>query len=157
MFDQLKGTHFTCGLDNLYFSAKFCRAAISETKQKVMTHGVCRVHDRGLPQCVIMPEQTSDAAKARARGSVKAAVLKDDTKFKDMVAFSAYDTKPVHFISTAATSLKWVKTKRRVYDTRSNQSVDMHFLRTELQDKYNNGMKDVDISDQLRKIYCLNR
>jgi len=112
MFDQLKGTHFTCGLDNLYISVKFCQAAISETKQKVVTRGVCRVHDRGLPQCVIMPEQTSDAAKAQTRGSVKAAVLKDDTKVKDMVAFSVYDTKPVRFISTAVTSLKWIKKEK---------------------------------------------
>ena len=74
-----------------------------------------------------------------------------------MVAFSVYDTKPVHFISTAATSLKWVKKQRTVFDTRTNQSVKMEFLRTELQDKYNNGMNDVDISDQLRKIYCFNR
>ena len=54
MFDQLKGKHFTYGLNNLYISGKFSRASISETDQKVMTHGVCRVHDRGLPKCVIM-------------------------------------------------------------------------------------------------------
>ena len=125
MFEQLKGKNFTCGLDNLYISAKFCRAAVSEIDQKVMTHGVCRVHDRGLPPCVIMTEKTTDAAKAQARGSVKAAVLKDDAKVKDMVAFSVYDTKPVHFISTAATSLKWVKKQRTVFDTRTNQSITM--------------------------------
>ena len=53
MFEQLKGEHFTCGLDNLYISAKFCLVVISETNQKVMAHGLCRVHDRGLPKCVI--------------------------------------------------------------------------------------------------------
>ena len=128
---------------------------MSDIVQKVMTHGVCRVHDRGLPPCVIMTEKTTDAAKAQARGSVKAAVLKDDAKVKDMVAFSVYDTKPVHFISTAATSLKWVKKQRTVFDTRTSQSIIMEFLRTELQDKYNNGMNDVDISDQLRKYIAL--
>jgi len=71
-----------------------------------MTHGVYRVHDRGLPQCVLMVEQTAEAAKAQARGSVKAAVLKDDTKVKDMLVFSVFDTKLVYFISTAATSIK---------------------------------------------------
>ena len=85
-----------------------------------MTHGVFRVHDRGLPPCIIMVEQTTDVSKVQARGSVNAVVLKNDTKVKDVLTFSVYDTKPVHFISTAATSLKWVNKKRRVYDTRTN-------------------------------------
>ena len=34
-----------------------------------------------------MAEKTTDATKAQARGSVKAAVLKDDAKVKDMVDF----------------------------------------------------------------------
>ena len=122
-----------------------------------MTHGVCRVHDRGLPKCMIMKEQTTEAAKALARGSVKAAVLKGDSVVKDMVAFAVYDTKPVHFISTAATSLKWKEKKRRVYNTRSNKITEISYLRTQMQDDYNNGMNDVDISDQLRKNYCFNR
>ena len=78
MFEQLKGELFTCGLDNLYISAKFCRAALTEISQKVMTHGVCRTSGHGLPKSVLMQEKTTDTEKAAARGQVKAAVLKDD-------------------------------------------------------------------------------
>jgi len=74
-----------------------------------------------------------------------------------MVAFSVYDTKPVHFISTAALSLKWIKMKKQVYDKGTNQMIEIEFLRTNIQNEYNNGMNDVDISDQLRKVYCFNR
>ena len=72
-------------------------------------------------------------------------------------AFSVYDTKPVHFISTSASLLKWVKKKRKVYDSNLGRMVEIEFLRTELQNDYNNNMNDVDISDQLRKVYCFNR
>jgi len=78
MFEQLKGELFTCGLDNIYISAKFCRAALTEISQKVMTHGVCRTSGRGLPKSVLMQEKTTDTEKAAARGQVKAAVLKED-------------------------------------------------------------------------------
>ena len=63
MFDQLKSKHYTCGLGNLHISVKFCRATVSEIPQKVMIHGACRVHDRGLPKCVIMKEQRTEAEK----------------------------------------------------------------------------------------------
>ena len=61
MFEQLKGKHCTCGLDNLHISEKFCRATASEIPQKMMTHGACRMHDRGLPKCVIMKEQKTES------------------------------------------------------------------------------------------------
>ena len=157
MFEQLRGSNFTCGLDNLFISAKFARAALSEIDQKVMIHGVCRTDSRGLPECVLMTAETTDARAKQRRGEVKAAVLKDAEKMKDMVAFSVYDTKPVHFISTAAKSLKWIPIKRKVWDVNSGKMVEIKFLRTELQNDYNHKMNDVDISDQLRKVYCFNR
>ncbi len=70
-----------------------------------------------------------------------------------LVAFSVYDTKPVHFLSSAATSLKWRSKKKKVYDSSTNKVVEIYFLRTEIQNDYNFGMNDVDISDRLRKVY----
>ena len=84
MLEQLKGEHCTCGLDNFCISAKFCRAKTSEIPQKAMTRGAYRVNDRGLPKCVIMKEQTIEASKSLARGSVKAISLKSDSVVKDM-------------------------------------------------------------------------
>ena len=127
MIESINAKNFTCGLDNLFISAKFCRAAMSEIPQQVMTHGVCRPSSRGLPESVIMHDEKSEKAKLEARGTVKAAVLKDDTKIKDMVAFSVYDTKPVHFISTAATSLTWMKEKKKVYDVTLNEMIEIEF------------------------------
>jgi len=83
---------------------------------------VCRVEGRGLPQSIKLKEETTDILNARARGIVKAAVLKGDPQVKDMIAFSVYDTKPVHFISTAATSLKWIKKKKLVYNKVTQQA-----------------------------------
>jgi hypothetical protein len=45
--------------------------------------------------------------QAAVRGKTKAAVLEGDPDYKDLVAFSVYDTKLVHFLSTACTLLKW--------------------------------------------------
>jgi hypothetical protein len=41
------------------------------------------------------------------RGKTKANVLEGDPDCKDLAAFSVYDTKPVHFLSTTCTSLSW--------------------------------------------------
>ena len=157
MMEQLDGENFTCGMDNLFISVKFLRAALTEIDQKIQVHGVCRNSDKGLPSCVIQQEVTGEKKLAKARGTVKAAILKEDSKVKDLVAFSVFDSKPVHFLSTAATSLKWVKKTKKVYDPNTNQMRLIEFLRTTLQDEYNYGMNDVDIADQLRKIYCFNR
>ena len=129
MFEHLKGKNFTCTMDNLFISAKFGQACLTEIPQQVMIHGVCRTVDRGLPKCVIMDVEKTERLAAERRGTVKAAVLKEDTKVKDMVAFSVYDTKPVHFLSTAARSLKWMRKKRKVYDSNLGQMVEIEFLK----------------------------
>ena len=112
MFEQLEGKYFTCGMDNLFISAKFCRAAYAELPQKVMIHGACRTHDRRLPHFVIQKDVTTKQAKQVARGTVKAGILQKDKKVSNSVAFSVYDTKPVHFMSTTAKSLRWITKKK---------------------------------------------
>ena len=84
---------------------------------------------------------------------MKAAVLKGDPDCPELVAFSVYDTKPVHFLSTACTSLNWVEKTRKVFDKATNANVSMSFLRAVVNDEYNNTMNQVDISDQLRNYY----
>ena len=78
---------------------------------------------------------------------MEAAALEGDSVVKDMVAHALHDAKPVHFISTAAASLKWKEKKRRMRDTRSNKITEISYLRTQIQDDYNNGINDVDTSD----------
>ncbi len=43
-------------------------------------------------------------------------MLEGDPDCADLVAFSVYDTKPVHFLSTACTSMCWNEKTKWVYD-----------------------------------------
>ena len=64
MLDALLDQYYTCGMDNLFISVKFLRAAYVLTKSKTMVHGVCRVSGRGLPKYVIQEDCTKDRKKA---------------------------------------------------------------------------------------------
>ena len=92
-----------------------------------MVHGVCRKEGRGIPSCVLQKE-VKKAEQAAVRGQTKAAVLEDDPECPNLVAFSVYDTKPVHFLSTACTSVTWKEKTKRVYDKDSGVNVAMKFL-----------------------------
>ena len=58
LFDSLKDDHHQCGMDNLYNSAKFCRAAYQH-ERKVLCHGVTRKGMCGIPDCVKQEEKKS--------------------------------------------------------------------------------------------------
>jgi hypothetical protein len=155
LFDQLQSKNHVVGLDNLYISARFAREAITG-KNHVMVHGVCRKEGRGIPACVLQKEVKRNE-QAAVRGRTKAAVLENDPECKDLVAFSVYDTKPVHFLSTACTNLCWKEKEKRVYDKDAGVNVVMKFLRTEMQDSYNHIMNHVDRADQMRGNYRIDR
>jgi len=57
----------------------------------------------------------------------------------------------------AATSLKWIEKSKRVYDRLEQKIVGVRFLRCQVIDEYNNGMNGVDVSDQLRGSYRIDR
>ena len=75
---------------------------------KVLVAGVARKGGRCVPKCVLQDEQMTRAAQMIVRGTVKVAVLKGDSQCPDLVATSVYDTKPVHFLSMSAESIKWI-------------------------------------------------
>jgi hypothetical protein len=87
------------------------------------------------------------------RGTTKAAVLEGDPECKDLVAFSVYDTKLVHFLSTACTLLSWKEKTKSVFDKNAGINVALKFLWTDMQDEYNHMMNHVDQADQLRGSY----
>lgn len=143
-------------MDNLYILAKFLRGAFVDCSSKVMVHGVCRTSGHGLPKCVIQRETSNSRRTMQmSRNKTKAAVLVGDPACLNLVAFSVYDKKPVHFLSMAAEHLKWVTMSRSVYDKTNNKKVDVSFYRTNLQNEYNFGMNSVDVADQLRSSYSL--
>jgi len=155
LLDQLKDKHHVCGVDNLYTSARFFCEAFTQ-KNQVLCHGVARKSGRGLPKCVIQEEPKRKTQQDQMRGTTKAAVLTDDLEIKDLVAFSVYVTKLVHFLSMACTGLKWIEKRKKVFERESSTNVSVAFLRPEVTDLYNNGMNNVDIADQLRGTYQFN-
>jgi hypothetical protein len=156
LFDTLRDCYHTVGMDNLYLSLKFCREAFTGNN-KVMIHGVTRRSGRGLPSCVIQLEETNKKKALQARGTTKGAVLEGDPECPNVVAFSVYDTKPVHFLSTCVQYLRWIEKGKKVYDPSEGRSIMMHFLRPKIIDDYNTRMNGVDIADQLRNQYRVDR
>jgi hypothetical protein len=156
MMDFLRDKGHRIHMDNLYLSAKFAKACFNHPMQ-VLIAGVTRKSGRGLPACVLQEEQKNKRLQLAARGTVKAAVLKGDKDCVDLVACSFYDTKPVHIISMVCEDIKWIEKYRMVYDPDQAKMVGMNFLRLNLNDDYNNDMGHVDVADQLRGNYRMDR
>jgi hypothetical protein len=116
LFDTLETKYHRIGLDNLYNSAKFARAAYLH-KMKVCVSGVTRKGMRGLPDCVLQDEAKNKKMQMKVRGTVKAALLMGDPDCPDLVATSVYDTKLVHFLSmmcdSSHTHPRWMVSGRR--------------------------------------------
>ena len=53
MLDDLPNQYYTCGMNNIFISAKFFQAAYTETKSKTMVSGVFRKNGRGLPNFIV--------------------------------------------------------------------------------------------------------
>jgi hypothetical protein len=117
---------------------------------------VCRKEGHRILVCVFQKEVKKNE-QAAVRGTTKAAVLEGDPEYKDLVAFSVYDTKPVHFLSTAYTNLHWIEIAKKVYNKDSRISIVMKFLHTYIQDSYNHIMSHVDQLDQLRGDYQIDK
>jgi len=152
LFDSVEHQYHRCGVDNLYISAKFCKDAYNHPK-KIMMFGVARKSGRGLPSYVIQEELQNEKEKLKVRGTVKAAELIGDPDCPSLLAVSVYDTKPVHFLSSCAESIKWIEKKRKVFDKSTKRMKQMTFLRLNINDDYNYGMGGVDIADELRGSY----
>jgi len=156
MVDQLQSQYHVCGMVNLFNSARFCKEAFI-SRNKVMVHGVTRRANRGLPECVVQWEEKTKKKQEQVRGTTKAAVLEGDPECPNLVAFSVYDTKPVHFLTTACTSMKWIEKTKKVWDKDAGINTVLKFLRPTINDEYNNGMNNVDQADQLRGSYRFDR
>ena len=156
LFDSLKDDHHQCGMDNLYNSAKFCRAAYQH-ERKVLCHGVTRKGMRGIPECVKQEEKKSRKEQIKVRGTVKAAILMGDDRVPCLIASSVYDTKPVHYLSMVSGRIEWIEVKKRVFNVDTNEWGEIKFLRMNFINNYNFTMGHVDVSDQLRGSYRIDR
>ena len=107
LFDSLKEDHYQVGMNNLYNSSDFCRAAYHHDR-KVLCHVVARKSGRGIPECVLQGENNNPVAQREAPGTVKAAVLEGYPGCPNIIASRVYDTKPVHYLSMVSESMQWV-------------------------------------------------
>jgi hypothetical protein len=98
MFGNLRESYHCCTMDNLFNSVKLACAAYSLPKP-VLVHGILRKSGHGCPPCVMQEEKLGKHANA-ARGTVKAAVLKEDSMSSNLVVASCYDQKPFYMISS---------------------------------------------------------
>ena len=85
----------------------------------------------------------------RQRNTVKVAVLDGDSAFKDLVAISSYDSKPMYFLSYIIPEVKWSTVDTKVYSKIFNKRINLEFLRLNFVDKNNQDMNSVDQADQL--------
>ena len=141
-------------MDNLYNSRGLAEVL---WKEKMMCHGVVRTHNRGLPKDIIQKEGKTKRDRRNLRGTLKAALLKGDDTTPKILSCSIYDTKPVHIITSANTDIKWVVKSKKIWDKSQKQSRDVRFMRLNLIDDYNLGMGGVDMADQLRLQYRIER
>ena len=126
-------------------------------KHKVLIHGVARTHQRGVPKSVIQIIIKNKTEENLARGTVKVAVLKEDDELPDLISCSLYDTKPVYFLLTCAEEVFWVLKTQNVFDKSTKEKVTIEFLRLNFVEDYNYGIVGVDIADQLRLQYRVDR
>ena len=107
LFDYLKGDHHQVGMDNIYNSSDFCRAAYHHDR-KVLCHVVALKDCRGIPECLIQDEENNPVAQQAAQCTVKEDVLEVYPGCKNLIASSMYDIKPVHYLSMVYESIQWV-------------------------------------------------
>ena len=66
------------------------------------------------------------------REKTKDSVLEGGVECPDIVEFSVYDTKPVHFLSMAAEKLVWNINEKEIYYKATKKKVSIQFYRTDL-------------------------
>ena len=77
-------------------------------------HGVIWKSGRGVPAIVLQEELGGKRADA-VRGTVKVAVLKEDSELHDLIIASCYDQTPFYMLTHSVTEVTWVEHVKRVY------------------------------------------
>ena len=156
LFDSLKDDQHQVGKDNIYNFATFCRSACHHDR-KVLCHGLAHKAGRGIPECVLQDEEKNPVAQRAAQGTVNAAVLEWDPGCPNLVASSLYNMNPVHYLGMVSKSIQWVDKEKMVYNFDTGNVEALKLLRLNQIGKWNNGMGDVNVDDQLRGVYRLDR
>ena len=152
LFDTLPDKNYKCWVDNLCTSVNFIIHALKH-KAHVMIEGACRCGGRGFPEIAKQREVTGEANLRESIGTVKVAELNVEGIDETIVATSVYDSKPVYFLSSSCSEVRWVKKTKKVWAQEKGCMMELEFLRLSSADNYNGGMGNVDASDQKRLSY----
>ena len=112
---------------------------------------------RGIPPSVLQVEQNSRKDQIKVRGTVKAEILGGDADCHNLVACSIYGTNPVHYLSMVCDTLKWVVMEKTCFNVDTGMVETLRILRMNTIHEYNNTMGGVDIADQLRGTYHIDK
>ena len=138
-------------MDNIFNYLRLAHESFNLPKT-VLTDGSIKKSGRGVPPCVIQQELKGKHAKT-ARGTVKAAVLKGDSKLCNLVIVSNYDQKPIYMIKYSIPKITWTTITKKVWSSKLGKSVLFKFLWCNVSHDYNYEMNDNDAADQLHLIY----
>ena len=110
MWEHLPDSGHHCNMDNLYASVSLARAGYSPPRPAgpVLIHGVIRKSGRGVLPSVIQDDLTGKKAAEMAMGTVKLAVLRDDSQSSELIVASCYDQKPFYMLSHSIEEVTWV-------------------------------------------------
>ena len=143
-------------MDNMYNSAAFCKASFNHNK-KVLCHRVARLGMRGVPKHVVQKEVKNRKQQIAVHGTVNTAVLEGNPDCPNLVASNVYNAKPVHYLSMVSEEIKWVEIIKDCYNVDSGEVEQLKFLRLGHINKYNKEMDSVELTDQLRGLYRLDK
>ena len=118
-----------------------------------LLHGVARQGGRGVPLAVKQMEFTKNDEAFKARGTLKAAVIRSVPDLTPIVCTSLYDVKPFYMMSTVVKEITWDRKTMEVFCPMHGKKVDVPFYRLNMANMYNDKMGEVDVGDQLRLVY----
>ena len=107
--------------------------------------------------CIKQTELTKVDEVAAARGTMKVASLVGDPECNGLVAVSLYDQKPFYFLSNSHTKVEWIEKTKEVWSNHLKKKLSVPYHRLNLVDNYNYNMNMVDLADQLRDHYLIDR
>ena len=107
MYSGLRDVSHSCKIDNLFNLVNLPHQSFA-LPAKVKTNGVLRKSQRGVHPSVVKEECKTKKGAEQARGTLKVAVLKGDSKSCDLVVVSNYDQKPFYMITHSIPEETWI-------------------------------------------------
>ena len=101
--------------------ARTFQGRIPEQEQAAYSWG-CTKSGSGLPKYVLQDKVLNMNQQAQVCGTVKAIDLLNNNEIPGLVAVSAYNTKPVHFLTTRCKNVCQESKFCRVYDKKKKNS-----------------------------------